>query len=153
MHRKPEFFSQPAEQRDVAGALVAEGEFSADAKALDPRQIFRQSANEHFAGLLAESFIEMNQQQRVRSERFNHAQLLRQRLNQWRHARRSHHGVGMTIERENQRRGFVLAGVSNGLPDDLLMSEVHAVEETDREADFPAGGGKFFGGADGVQGR
>ena len=37
----------------------------------------------------------------------------------------------------------MLAGVRNSLADDLLMAEVHTVEETDGEADFLAAGGQF----------
>ena len=91
-----------------------------------------------FAGLFAEFFVEVNFQQRVRAERFNRAQFLRQRINQRRHAVRRDDGVRMPVKRQHQRDGVVLARVGDGLPDDLLMAEMHAVKHADGQADLAA---------------
>ena len=74
----PNFF----QQRDVAAALVTKDKIRADAQALNFSQIARQPPDEFLPGLPAELFVKMNQQQRVRPERFNRAQFLRQRINQ-----------------------------------------------------------------------
>ena len=88
------------------------------------------------ARLPAEFFVEMNQQQRVRAQRFNRAQFLRQRINQRRHPVRRDDGVRMPVERNHQRNGVVLARVGDGLADDLLMAEMDAVKKADGQADF-----------------
>jgi hypothetical protein len=46
----------------------------------------------------------------------------------------------MPIEGEDEREAIVLSRVGNGLPDDLLMAQVHAVEKADGQAYFAAGG-------------
>ena len=68
------------------------------------------------------------------------------------HAGGGDDGVGMLIEGDDEREGIVFAGVGDGLPDDLLMTKVHAVEEADRKADFVAAGGQFVGGANQLHG-
>ena len=70
-----------------------------------------------------------NQQQIVRAERFNRAQFLRQRINQRRHAVGRDDRIRMPVKRQHQRDGVVLARVGDGLPDDLLVAEMHAVEK------------------------
>jgi len=40
----------------------------------------------------------------------------------------------MSIERYSERHGIVLARIPDGLPDDLLMTQVHTIEKTDRKA-------------------
>lgn len=51
----------------------------------------------------------------------------------------------MFVEGDDECFAFVLAGVGKSLPDDLLMSEVYAVKNSDGEADFVAGSGEFTG--------
>ena len=46
----------------------------------------------------------------------------------------------MFVKRDDERESVVLAGVGDGLPDDLLMPEMHAVKDADGEADFAAAG-------------
>jgi hypothetical protein len=45
----------------------------------------------------------------------------------------------MLVKRDDQGNGFVLAGVIDGLADDLLMPQMHAVKDADGEADFTLG--------------
>ena len=78
----------------------------------------------------------MNQQQRVRAQRFDRPQFLRQRINQQRHAVGRDHGAGMPVEGEHQRNGVVLPRVGDGLADDPLMAEVDAVKNADGQAGF-----------------
>ena len=44
----------------------------------------------------------------------------------------------MPVKRDHQREGVVLARVGDGLPDDLLVAEMHAVENADGQADLAA---------------
>ena len=46
----------------------------------------------------------------------------------------------MPVEGQHQREGIVLARIGDGLPDDLLVAQMHAVEETDGQADLAAAG-------------
>ena len=143
-----QFTAEFFKQRDIAAALVAKNKIRADAEALDFSEVARQAADERLAGLPAECSVEMNQQQRVRAERFDRAQFLRQRINQRRHAVGRDDGVGMPVERDHQRDGVVLARVGDGLADDLLMAEVDAVKKADGQADFAAAGLQFICGMD-----
>jgi hypothetical protein len=51
----------------------------------------------------------------------------------------------MPVEGEHQRNGLMLAGVGDGLPDDLLMAEMHAVKKTDGQADLAVAGFQLGG--------
>src|SRR5207237_10790915 len=55
-------------------------------------------------------------------------------------------GVGVTIESEDHRHGLMLASISDGLFDDLLVAEVDAVEKADRQTNAPIGGLQFGSG-------
>ena len=93
---------------------MAENKVAADAKAFDLAQVASQTANECFAALLTEGLVEMNEEQRVRPQRFNHPQLLRQRINQRRHAAGRDDGAWMPVKRDDQRGGIMLACVRDG---------------------------------------
>jgi hypothetical protein len=54
----------------------------------------------------------------------------------------------VVIKRDNQWQRAVLARIRDGLPDDLLMTKVHSVEKTNREADLAVAGVQFVGGSD-----
>jgi hypothetical protein len=135
-----QFFAQPFQQRHIASAFVAENKVFSHTKALNPAGLSRQTANEFLACLPAEWLVKMNQQQRIRTERFNGTQLLRQRIDQQRNTVGRDNSIGMAIKGHHQRQPFMLPGIGNGLPDDLLMTEMHAVEDTDGNADPFTGG-------------
>ncbi len=80
----------------------------------------------------------VNFQQRIRAERFDGAQFLRQRINQRRHAVRRDDGIGMAVKGDDERDRIVLPRVGDGLPDDLLVAEMHAVKHADGQADLAA---------------
>ena len=42
----------------------------------------------------------------------------------------------MFVKGQNDCNRVVLTRIGNGLPDDLLVAEMHAVEKADREAGF-----------------
>ena len=92
-------------------------------------------------------------QQGVRAECFDGAELLRQRIDQRRDAVGCDDRVRVPVERDDQREAVVLAGVGDGLPDDLLVAEMHAVKHADGETDFAAAVVQFFGGVNDVHGR
>src|SRR5208282_6937039 len=148
MNGETEFAAEFFEQRDVAATFVAENKIRADTEALDLSEVARQTANEIFARLSAEFFVEMNQQQRVRAQRFNRAQFLRQRINQRRHPLRRNDGVRVPVKRNYQRNGIVLVRIGDGLADDLLMAEMDAVENADGQAALAVAGLQFVCGMD-----
>ena len=53
----------------------------------------------------------------------------------------------MVIERDDQRERAMLTRVGDGLPDDLLMAEVHPVKEPNRQTNLAVAGVQFVGGA------
>ena len=59
----------------------------------------------------------------------------------------------MAIKRDGHSNAFVLAGVLNRLPNDLLMAEVDAVKHPDGHAGFARAGIQVAGGADDVHGQ
>ena len=69
-------------------------------------------------------------------------------MDQRRNAVRRDDGAGVPVERQNQAQGVMLTGVGQGLTDDVLMAEVHAVEYADGQADLSAAGGEFGCGID-----
>ena len=138
MNRKPNFTAKFLQQRNVAAPFVAENKIRADTDALDCTEVAGQFAHKNFAGLLAEFFVETEHQQSVRAERLNRAQFLRPRINLRRHAAGRDDGIRMPVKRHRQRNGVVLARIGDGLADDLLMAEMHAVKEADGQADLAA---------------
>ena len=143
MHSEPQRGAQLPQQRHVARPLVTEGEICAHAKTLDPAETLREVPDKTFPGLFAERLVEMDQEQRLRTHGLDDAHFLSQRINQRRDAMGRHDGVGMPVERDDKTDRFLLPGVGDGLPDDLLVPEMNAVEEADRQADLAAPGIQF----------
>jgi hypothetical protein len=54
----------------------------------------------------------------------------------------------MAVEGDHERNRIMLAGVGDGLPDDLLVAEMHAVENADGQTDFAAAVAQFVCDAD-----
>src|SRR5439155_8497245 len=77
-----EFVAEPFEQLHVPASLVSEAERAANAEAVNGAEVAHQAANELFAGNFADRLVETNQKRGVDSQRFDHAQFLRQRINQ-----------------------------------------------------------------------
>jgi hypothetical protein len=135
---KIQFAAQPLQQLHIAAAPVAENKIRADADAVNLPQVARQFADENFAGLFTERRVKMNFQQRVRAQRLNGPDFLGTRKNLRRHAVRRDHGIGMTVKSDHQGGGVVLPRIGDHLPDDLLVAEMHAVENTDGQAGLAA---------------
>lgn len=141
-----QFPAELLEQLDVAAAFMAEDEIGADAEALDTFEIAGEAADEGFTRLLAEGFIEVNQEENVRAQSFDGAQFLGQGIDEGRDAVWGDDGARVAIKSEDEGEGFVRAGVGDGLANDLLVAQMDAVEEADGEAGF-ARRTEFVGGA------
>src|SRR6266568_3178002 len=74
--------SEAAEQGDVPAPFVAKGEGAAHTDAVDVTEVASESADEALGRLLAERFVELDQQRRVGAQGLDGAQFLRQRINQ-----------------------------------------------------------------------
>ena len=92
--------------------------------------------DEFLAGLPAERLVEVQEQRRVRTGGGDRPQLLRQRIDQRRHSLGRHNGIRVPVECDNDRKRLVQFGVSHGLPNNLLVPEVHAVEKADGQANL-----------------
>ena len=97
-----------------------------------------QRADEPFAGLTAEGFVETDEPDRVDSQGGDGAQLLWQRINQRGHPVGGHHQVGMAVKGDADCQRFVLLGVRQRLANDLLVAQMHPVEDPDGHADLAA---------------
>src|SRR6185295_3609561 len=129
-----QFRAKLFEQGDITAAFVAEHKICADADTLDAAQVAHQAANKHFTRLLAEGLVEMNQEQCLSSQRCNDAHFLRQGINQGWYTVRSDDRVRVPVEGQHQRKRVMLARIGNRLADDLLMAQMHSIEEADGEA-------------------
>lgn len=145
MHGEVQFAAERSQKSNVAAAFVAEHKIRTDTDGLNGSQIAGELADEGFTGLLAERAIEAQQEQRVRPERLNRAELLRLRIDEWWHFFRRDNGAGVLIEGDDKGKATMLAGVGDGLPDDLLVTEMDAVEHADGEADFAIAVGEAGG--------
>ena len=56
----------------------------------------------------------------------------------------------MAVESEDEREGVMPLGICNGLANNLLMAEVHAIEEAHGEADLAVPGLELLRCADNV---
>ena len=148
VHLKTQLRTKVFQQHHVSAALVAEDEIRAHTDALDLPEVARQVADERFAGLLAECLVEHDLQQRLHAKRLDGAEFLRTRIDERREPVRRDDGVGMFVEGDDHRDGIVLARVGDGLPDDLLVAKMHAVEHADGQADLPTGGSKLSCGSE-----
>lgn len=132
---------------------MAEGEFTADADAVQVAEIEGEAADELLAGLLTERAVEADEEGVRDAERFDGAEFLRQRVEHRRHAAGRDDSVRVAVEGDDNGNALVLAGVGERLPDDLLVAEVDAVEDTDGHADFARAGAEFGGGSEDGHGR
>jgi len=145
-----ELLAQRSQERDISATFVTKNEIRPYAEALDVAEVLGESANEAFAALLAKRFIKLYQQERVSAQRLDGSEFLGERVYKRRDAIRRDNCVGMFIEGDNDRERVVLEGVRDGLTDDLLVSEVYAVEEADHQAYAPPAGIGFLRGVDKV---
>jgi hypothetical protein len=152
-NREPQFVAKLTKELDVASTFVAKKKISADTQALDLPKAVCELADENGSGLFAEKLIEMEQQQRVRSERFYGAQLLRQRVDEQWYALGSDGGVGVAIERDNESNRFVLVGIGDRLANYLLMANMNAVKESNSDTNLPTSCFETANVADDVHGR
>jgi len=114
---------------------MAEGEMCADTNGLNSAQIYVQSLNKHFGRDLAHRFIEGQNEGSLNAKSLDCGKALGEMLNEARRrVGRDHHG-GVLGKRDAHGRGFKLMGIGNGLSQDLLMPEMHAIEETNGAAD------------------
>ena len=140
MHREAQLPPQLAQQLHIPAPLMAENEVGPDAETLEAAQVARQFSHKGLARLFAESPVEADEQQRVRAQGLNRAQFPGRRIDQRRHPIGSHDDARLRIERDHQHDRVMMPGIREGLANDLLVPQMHAVKKTDAQADFAAGG-------------
>ena len=82
----------------------------------------------------------MNDPRGFDAKRLDGATFLRQRLDRRRHALRRHDGIGMAVEGHDHGERLVLLRIGDGLPNDLLMPQMHAIKHPDGHADAARAG-------------
>src|SRR5687767_9140868 len=148
MHDEFQLLAKLSQQRDITPPLMAKGESAADTDAIDIFEIAGEITDELIGGDFAEGAVESNQPGGMCSHRVQDTKLLRERINQERRFRGGDNRVGMPVESDRDCEAFVLAGIGDGLADDLLMSEVNAVENADCHTDFAGAWIQFAGAMD-----
>jgi hypothetical protein len=112
-------------------------ECAPDTNAGQVPKLAHQPPDEYFPGLAAEFLVEMQQQRGIRAGGCDRPQLLGQGIDQRRHALWCDHRVRVPVEGDYDCESLVQSRIRDGLTDDLLMTEVYAIEETNRQAHFP----------------
>jgi hypothetical protein len=135
---KLQFATKLFQYRDIAAAFVAENEVGTNTNALNSAQFLGELTYERFTRQLAEQTVKAKYQQSIRSERLDGAHFLRLRINQRRDAVGGNNRTRVLVEGDDQCDSVLLACIGNGLPYDLLMAEMHAVEHTNGETDLLA---------------
>lgn len=142
-----EFGTELAEQFDIAGAAVSEGEVGADADAVDVAEVVDKAADEVGRGQFTEGAVEVEEQGGIHAEGFDAAEFLGEGTDERRDAVGGDDGGGVGVEGDDDGFGAVLAGVHQGLTDDLLVTKMYAVKGADGEADAAGVGGEVERGA------
>src|SRR6202000_2850985 len=82
MDLEMQFAAKFFQQRNITAALVAKGKICAHADTVNSSKIAGQRPNEVLTTLLAELFVEADQQNVLDAQRLNSSQFLRQRIDQ-----------------------------------------------------------------------
>lgn len=136
MHAKSQLLAEVPEKRHVARAFVTKDKVSADAQRVEPAEIAGEVANELFAGNPAECLVETDDQQGIDTHGGDGPLFLGRGMDGGRRQHGRDNRGRVPVKRDHDRPRLVAAGVVDGLPDHLLMSEVNAVEDPDGEAGF-----------------
>ena len=145
VHVEAKRLAKRAEQPDVAVAPVAEGEVCPDTNAVDRSEAVGEFADEFRAGLAAKRGVELDEQCGVDAERLDGAEPLGAGLQQGRRAVGRDDAGRVAVERHGDGAALVPVAVLDGLPQNLLVAKVHAVEHADGEAGFAAAVGQIGG--------
>src|SRR6185437_10093693 len=137
--------SECLQQLDITRAFMAEGEFFADADAMDLSEVMRELADKRSGGLLAEFTSEFEQKKRVDPELLEVRELLRQRIDQARSPGGSQNGAGMFVEGDGEGNSVMTQGIRDGLFDDLLMPKMNAIEHPNGRTDLASAGPQIRG--------
>jgi len=143
MDDKVEFRTQFAQQFHIPAAPMPKHEIGPYAYAADLPSFVVQSLDKIVTALPAELLIEVNEQGGIDTERLDNLKFSTKRINQSGCSVRCNDGIGMTIERHNQRHRFMLTCVIRGLMNDLLVPQMNTIKKTNRDADSSPGLAQF----------
>lgn len=138
-----ELTAEFAQEGDVAGAAVAELESVADGDRAQAAEAGSELADEAVAIDLGQFPGETDGKDGVDTEGAEGAEALGYRLEQARGAVGKDDGERVWIESHDDRAGAEGAGVEDGVADDVLVTQVNAVEHPQREANACAGAAEF----------
>jgi hypothetical protein len=140
---KVDFAAEFAEQGDVAGAAVAELESVADGDRAQAAEAGGELADEALAIDLGQFPREVDGEDGVDAEGAEGPEALGYRLEQARGPVGEDDGERVRIEGHDHRACTEGSGVENGVADDVLVTQVNAVEHPQREADACTGAAEF----------
>jgi hypothetical protein len=138
-----EFASEFAQEGDVAGPTVAELEAAADGDRAQAAEAGSELADEAVAIDLGQFPGEVDREDGIDAEGAEGPEALGERLQQARGAVGEDDGERVRIEGHDHRTRAEGAGVEDGVSDDVLVTQVNAVEHPQREANACAGAAEF----------
>lgn len=128
---RAEFVAESREHLDVARLSVAETESFADANDEGMQNVDQDAADEIFRRERGDGVIEGKYENCVESERLQIPEALGEGFDERRSDFRTDYAQRMWPESERGCDGAFAAGAFNDAFDDLLMTEMHAIEITD----------------------
>jgi len=132
------------EEGEVSGSLAAEREGPADGDAGDSGAALDDGLDELLACLTAEGEVEGDDKGVVGAEAGEEADALGERIDEGRGVAGVEDGLRVAVESDDDRAAGAGSGLGDAVADNLLVAQVHAVEEPDREAGR-AGGWRELG--------
>lgn len=133
-----EFAAEFPEQGDVAGTTVTELEAAADGDRPEAPEARGELSDETVAIDLSHFAGEVDRENGIDAERTEGPEALGKRLEQAGSALGQDDGERVRIKGHDDRFGAEGAGVEDGVTDDMLVTQVDAIEHPEREAN-PAG--------------
>ena len=133
-----EFAAEFPKQGDVAGTAVAELEAAADGDRAKAPEARSELADETVAVDLGHLAGEVDREDGVDAERTEGPEALGERLEQSRGPLGQDDGEWVRIKGHDDRLGAEGAGIEDGVTDDVLVTQVDAIEHPERETN-PAG--------------
>jgi hypothetical protein len=150
MGHETQITSQGAEQGNVAGTLVPEVKTLPDGDAADAAEAGGQVAYEGGTVDRSQFRRERDGQGGVDSQGAKGAESLGQGLEETRGALGKNNAEWVRMEGDDDGPGTQRPGVENGLTDDVLVSQMDAIEHAQGDADTPEGTTEISGIAEGA---
>ena len=127
-HRVTAAFGVCLKQRGIAAALMTEPKILANHHMLGPEPVYNDTLNELLAFQMRQSFVEIQDNQRVHAQRFDMVRLIVKGRQPVRRVMRPEETSRVRLESQDDQRRAVVARNVGATPDNGLMPAMHPVE-------------------------